>query len=209
MLYKGLLHSHVFFTTLFFVHYVIKLALLQTDKKDALTKYTKVTKVPEMILSAGFLVTGVWLLFSGSIFTMYIAIKLVCVAAAIPLAVIGFKRNNKALAMLSVLLIAAAYGLAETNKKHKTGGAVDTTTVASNPMEVGKTVYDHSCVTCHGADGKLGLNGAKDLSVSQLNDDDKKTLIRNGKNSMPPYSKDVLTDEQLDAVVLYIGTLKQ
>jgi mono/diheme cytochrome c family protein len=209
-MFTGLLHTHMALVLLFLIHYVIKLLLLQLGKTEQLAKYTKVTRVPEMIVSFGFLVTGIWMLAKGSMLTTLLIVKILCVLAAIPLAIIGFKKSNKMLATLSVVLIIAAYGLAEVNKARKTGGKIEVSTSDNaDPLVMGKAVYEHSCVSCHGADGKLGLAGAKDLSASQLSDADKKQIIRNGKNSMPPYSTDVLTDAQLDAVVGYISTLKQ
>jgi mono/diheme cytochrome c family protein len=51
------------------------------------------------------------------------------------------------------------------------------------------------------------MSGSKDISMTQLSTEEQKALIRNGKNAMPGY-KD-LSEEQLDAVVQYIATMKQ
>lgn len=205
-MYTGLLHSHKLFVLLFLIHYVVKLVLLLTNKNEQLGKYTKVTKVPEMILSFGFLATGAGMLFSGAALSNMLTIKIVCVLASIPLAIIGFKKNNKVLAFVAVALIVASYGLAEMNKKAKTGPKVDTSAI-ENPIEAGKLLYTNSCVSCHGGDGKLGNSGAKDLTVTQLSVEEQKKIIRNGKNAMPGY-KD-LSDQQIDALVQYVATLKQ
>jgi len=205
-MYTGLLHSHRLFVILFLIHYVVKLVLLLMSRNEQLAKYSKTTKVPEMILSVGFLVTGGWMLVKGAAYSSYLIIKLVCVFASIPIAVIGFKKENKALAFVAVALIVISYGLAEMNKKAKTGPKVDTSTIA-DPIAAGKLIYTNTCVNCHGADGKLGLSGAKDLSTTQLSPEAQKENIRNGKNAMPAY-KD-LTDEQIDALVQYLATLKQ
>lgn len=207
-MHPHLLRTHIVIVLLFLIHYVIKLLLLQMNKTEQLAKYTKVTKVPEMILSVGFLLTGGYMLFKGATLTTFMIIKLVCVFASIPLAVIGFKKGNKALATLAVLLIIAAYGLAEVNNAKKAGDAIDTST-ASNPIEEGKLVYNSKCVNCHGGDGKLGLSGAKDLSITQLTAEQQKDLIRKGKTMMPPFGIEVLSDAQVDAVVQYVATLKQ
>lgn len=207
-MFTGLLHSHKLFVLLFLVHYVVKLLLLQLGKSEQLAKYTKATKVPEMVISFGFLATGIGMLVLHAQLTTLMIVKILCVLAAIPLAVIGFKKGNKALATLSVVLIIAAYGLAEVNRSKKTGEKVDTTTATSS-LEAGKLVYQSSCAACHGSDGKQGANGAKDLSASTLTADEQKTLIRNGKNSMPAYSTEQLSEADLNAVVEYIATLKQ
>ncbi|HLP52610.1 MAG TPA: c-type cytochrome [Chitinophagales bacterium] len=205
-MYTGLLHSHKLFVLLFLIHYIVKLVLLLTNKNEQLAKYTKATKIPEMVLSVAFLVTGGWMLIKSGAFSTFMIIKLVCVFSSIPLAVIGFKKGNKVLAFVAVFLIIMSYGLAEMNKKAKTGPKVDTSAI-TNPIEAGKLIYTNSCVSCHGADGKLMLSGAKDLSITVLTAAEQKEMIRNGKNAMPGY-KD-LTDEQLDGVVQYIATLKQ
>ncbi|HLP22187.1 MAG TPA: c-type cytochrome [Chitinophagales bacterium] len=205
-MYTGLLHSHKLFVLLFLIHYIVKLVLLLTNKNEQLAKYTKATKIPEIVISVAFLVTGGWMLFNNKTVSSYMIIKLVCVFSSIPLAVIGFKKGNKVLAFVAVFLIIMSYGLAEMNKKAKTGPKVDTSAI-TNPIEAGKLIYTNSCATCHGTDGKKNANGAKDLSITVLTAAEQKELIRNGKNAMPGY-KD-LTDEQLDGVVQYVATLKQ
>lgn len=204
-MYTGLLHSHKLFVLLFVLHYTIKLVLLLMNKKETLEKYSKPTRIPEMIISTGFLVTGVWMMMTGTAFTTLIVVKLLCVFSSIPLAVIGFKRSNKLLATLAVVLIFMSYGLAEMNRAKKAGGKIDTSSI-ENPIEAGKLIYTNSCVTCHGADGNLGLSGAKKLPETTLTREEQIALIKNGKNAMPAYKN--LTDAQVEAVVDYVATMK-
>lgn len=206
-MYTGLLHSHRLFVILFLLHYVIKLVLLLMNRHEHLARYTKTTKIPEIVLSVGFLLTGGGMLLKGAAITNLTIIKLIFVFASIPVAVIGFKRKNKALAFLSVALLIGAYGLAEMSKKSKAGKKIETSAV-EDPMEKGKLIYSNTCVTCHGTDGKLGLSGAKDLSASPLTAEQQKEQIKNGKNSMPAYGN-MYSEEEIDALVLYVGTLKQ
>ncbi len=205
-MYTGLLHSHKLLVLLFLLHYVAKLVLLLMNRHEQLAKYSKLTKVPEMILSFGFLATGIGMLIKGAALSTLLIVKIVCVLASIPLAIIGFKKGNKILAFVAVFLIVMSYGLAEMNKKAKTGPVVDTSTI-TDPIVAGKLIYTNTCVNCHGADGKLGLSGSKDLSITQLTIDEQKTAIRNGKNAMPGY-KD-LSDEQIEDLIVYIATFKQ
>lgn len=207
-MYTGLLHSHKLIVLLFLLHYVFKLILLLLDKKEFLAKYAKSTRIPEMILSVGFLVTGGWMLIQGAVFSNFIIVKLICVFASIPLAVIGFKKSNKVLAFAAVFLIIMSYGLAEMNKKAKTGAKIDTSSVA-DPIAAGKLIYVNKCAQCHGEIGNGGASGAKDLSLSQLTDEEKKLLVRNGKNAMPGFKEDVLSETDVEAVVQYVNTLKQ
>ncbi len=203
----GLLHAHKLFVLLFLIHYVLKLLFLQLKKDELLEKYTKATKIPEMVISFGFLATGIAMLVMSKSLGVLMIVKILCVLAAIPLAVIGFKKKKGFLALASVVLIVSAYGLAEVNRAKKAGGAVDTSSVSGDKIAVGKEVYHHSCENCHGADGKLNSMGAKDLSLTVKTPDEQKKLIREGKNFMPPH-KD-LTAEQVDAVVEYVATFKQ
>lgn len=71
----------------------------------------------------------------------------------------------------------------------------------------GASVFKKYCVLCHGVDGKLGLNGAKDITISQLTKPERVILITNGKNLMTPF-KGVLTEAEIDAVAEYTMTLK-
>lgn len=204
-MYTGLLHTHKLVVLIFLLHYVIKLTMLLLNRKDTLASYTQKTKVAEMVISALFLLTGGLMLANGAVFNKFLIIKLVAVFTSIPLAVIGFKKSNKALAVLSVFLIVTAYGLAEMNKKAKAGTAIDTSAAAST-LEAGKLIYNEKCAVCHGSDGKLGSSGAKDLTATSLNAEEQKAMIANGKNAMPGF-KEALTDEQIEAVVEYVQSL--
>jgi cytochrome c6 len=72
----------------------------------------------------------------------------------------------------------------------------------------GPDIFKKYCQTCHGGDGKLGLNGAKDLTASALSVEQRVELISNGKGVMTPF-KSILTPEQIRAVAEYTTTLKQ
>jgi mono/diheme cytochrome c family protein len=205
--FHNIVLSHRILVSLFLLQYVVKLILLLVGKTEELAKYSKTTRIPEMLVSVGFLVTGIYLLvYAPSVSTLMI-VKLICVFASIPIAVIGFKRGNKALAALAVVLILAAYGLAEVNKKQQGAVKVDTSST-TDPKEAGKIVYQNSgCIGCHGPEGNLRLNGAKDLSVTTLSIDEQKAVIKNGKDPMPAFSQ--LTDDQIKDVVFYISTFRK
>ena len=112
------------------------------------------------------------------------------------------------MAFIAVALIVASYGLAEVNKKAKTGAKIDITTI-SDPIVAGKLIYVNKCAQCHGEIGNGGISGAKDLSLTQLNLEEQKGIVRNGKNAMPGFKEDVLSDADIDAVLQYVATLKQ
>lgn len=75
-------------------------------------------------------------------------------------------------------------------------------------VEDGKIIFQNNCIRCHGYEGNLGKQGAKNLQVSQLNDSQLLTIISNGKWAMPKWKK-VLTPEQLSAVTQYVKTLRR
>jgi len=76
-----------------------------------------------------------------------------------------------------------------------------------NVAEDGPKIYKQYCVVCHGPDGKLGLNGAKDLTVSKYSEAERIVQVTEGKGAMTPF-KNVLTPEEIKAVVAYTLTLK-
>ena len=72
----------------------------------------------------------------------------------------------------------------------------------------GKLVYKQYCVICHGADGKLAISGATDLSQSVISLEERISQITNGKGLMTPY-KDILSKDQINSVAEYLDELKE
>ncbi|PWJ41027.1 cbb3-type cytochrome c oxidase subunit III [Sediminitomix flava] len=210
----GITHTHKLVVTLFLLIYLIKLVLLLTNKKDALANFTKRFKVPEMIISFLFLATGGYMLYSGVAYTNLFAFKLAAVFASIPLAIIGFKKQNKALAVLSVLLIFGAYGMAEVHKKKVARGEVSSaieeasSETVSAELEVGYRVYKQRCNVCHGKDGAKQLSGAANLQESELNQEDIIHIINNGKGRMASYGN-LLTKDEINEVAKYVQSLRK
>jgi cytochrome c6 len=71
----------------------------------------------------------------------------------------------------------------------------------------GALVYRERCVTCHGANGRMGNNGAKLLPESPLNVAQRIEIVTHGRNIMPAF-EDMLTPEEIEAVVQFTMTLK-
>jgi mono/diheme cytochrome c family protein len=193
----GMLHLHTLFVVLFTLIYLIKTILLLSDRDELLEKFKKKTKVLEMIVSFGFLATGIYLMTQLPEINQFLIVKISLVFLSIPLAVIGYKKKNKVLATLSFFLIVVSFTLAYKSKAAKAGDKI----VAVE----GKQIFEEKCTLCHGSDGKLGLNGAKDLTVSQMGHNDIISLIANGKNSMPAFNS-TLSQEQIEAVAAYVET---
>jgi mono/diheme cytochrome c family protein len=72
----------------------------------------------------------------------------------------------------------------------------------------GMAVFRQKCVTCHGADGKLGLNGAKDLSQSTLTLEERINIVTNGKKLMTPFGT-ILSPEEIQSVAEYTKSFKK
>lgn len=212
-MYTGILHTHKLVVVLFLLIYLVKTVLLLANQKDLLAKVKKYVRIPEMVISFLFLLSGLYLLTQKpDAISPLTWLKLVAVFAAIPLAVVGFKKENKVLAALSLLLIIAAYGLAEVAKrnvpKQKIAVAVANPADTGYDKEVhGKAIFTSYCAACHGQDGKLGLAGAKNLTTSTLTDEEIVNIITNGKNAMSPYKK-VLNAEEIAAVAAYVKVFR-
>jgi mono/diheme cytochrome c family protein len=209
-MYKGFLHTHYLVVTLFLLIYVVKTILLLSDKTDLLQNFSKKTRVFEMIVSALFLITGIYLatqLPFGGKFDYLFWIKLIMVLTSIPIAIIGFKKANKILAALSLLLITGSYGIAEVYSKKK--GIMKQTQVANADNDDGgamdgKSLYMGNCILCHGEDGKKGLAGAKDLTQSKLPVSEITDIILHGRNEMAKVAG--VSDEQAASIAAFVSS---
>ena len=84
----------------------------------------------------------------------------------------------------------------------------DSKSTSSATNRKGRLIYKQYCVLCHGADGKLAVSDAKDLSVSTISMEERINQITNGKGLMTPY-KDILSEDQIQAVAEYLDELKK
>jgi mono/diheme cytochrome c family protein len=209
-MFKGLLHLHVTSVVIFLILYAVKTFLLMTNRSDSLLAFTKKTKVIEMIISTIFLVTGIYLWVNSGNTGTWLYVKVAAVLISIPMAIIGFRKQNKFLAFASFLLLVYAYGVAETksasfSKKPDPRINIDT---ALKEADLGREVYNRKCTACHGEDGTLGLSGATDLSKSALDSASIVDIVRNGKGVMTPF-KDILSEKEIQAVSRYIISLRK
>jgi uncharacterized membrane protein SirB2 len=233
-MFQNLTTVHWISVCLFLLIYLVKTSLLLANKNEALEKFKKMTKVLEMIVSVVFLGTGIYLMTQIPVINGLLIIKLVAVALSIPVAIIGFKKNNKGLATLSLLLIIGAFGLAEVSHKKRMviakvsvdeptiGPIMDSTktiagdTAAEN-REAAKTaeynalrakkLYTNLCTSCHGVDGKAKMGGATDLSLSKIDAMEAKGVVTSGRASMPAFG-DAIAPGEINAIVNYIQSFK-
>lgn len=203
-MYKGILHTHTLVVLLFVVLYLVKTFLLVTGKNEQLERITSLTKWPERIISVLFLGTGIYLYLNSGNITWMVHVKIFLVFASIPMAVVGFKRKQSFLAVLSMLCLLSAYGLAEMNKKQISKIEKPVVNASGDQLEAGKLLYGSYCQACHGEKGDAGLSGAKNLQISTLTKEEKATIISKGKGSMPGFS--ALSTEEVNAVIQYTET---
>ncbi len=74
--------------------------------------------------------------------------------------------------------------------------------------ESGKQVYKTYCVACHGANGKLKLNDAPDLTFCTMTLEERIENITKGGSMMPAFGE-VISEEQIRAVAVYLDELKE
>jgi mono/diheme cytochrome c family protein len=103
-------------------------------------------------------------------------------------------------------LYLAACGSPEEEIARKSAAARENAAAVTAPD--GMAVFRKNCVTCHGADGALGLNGAKDLGLSTLTLEERVNIITNGKKLMTPFGS-ILSPAEIQAVAAYTQTFKK
>lgn len=215
MLFTALYHTHKLVVLLFVAIYVIKTILLVLNKTETLDTFSKRFKIPEMVISLLFLLTGGYLLMHIASFDVLFIIKLAFIFASIPLAVVGFKKRKKVFALIALGLLFGAYGLAEVHKARLGKRHAFTQEVITNPSAEnyvldlhGKALYEAQCAVCHGTDGAAGLSGAKNLQKSSLSDEEMTQIIQDGKNTMPAMHG-TYDAQEMKAMLTYLKELRK
>lgn len=113
-------HTHLLVAVLFLTSYLYKTILFLGPDKQKFEKYRKATLIPENILATLFLVTGLYMaftrhLFSNPAFTPWFHIKFTLVILAIPIGIVGFRKSNRTMVILSAVMFLAVLFLALVN----------------------------------------------------------------------------------------------
>jgi mono/diheme cytochrome c family protein len=107
----------------------------------------------------------------------------------------------------SLFILAAGFLLAVSSCGESAKPENSNTPTAAGPAD-GEKVYAAKCMICHGSDGKAGIGGASDLSVSMLDKAASIQIITNGRKAMRAFSTE-LTPAEIEAVAQYIQGLKK
>lgn len=211
-MFTGLKHLHLLLIVLFVTSILVKAILLLVNEQKFDT-YRKKTKVPEMVITMLFLVTGIIM---GTMkgfgnLHFFFHIKLTVMIIAIPLAIIGFKKKNKALGLVSAMLFVVTVGLAL--KGGATMKEVHIDFKGADKAEYGKLMYEANCAACHGDGGAKQLGGAYDLtdpkmeySALQIGYIIKDGVTEDGSVAMAPFL--TLDSIEVKAIAEYVITLK-
>lgn len=204
-MYTGLKHLHLLLITLFLITTLIKTILLFVNE-EKFDKYRAKMKMPDMLVTMLFLVTGVIMFTSrGGGFHFLMHIKLTMILIAIPLAIVGFKKKKKALVIFATSFFIIAYGVAEMSNKKVREKHVD---IPATDADFGKKLYEANCVTCHGDGGASQLNGATDLSIGGYSVPAITGVILNGSASKKMPAFKTLDSTEVNAISEYVLTLK-
>jgi cytochrome c5 len=211
----GMLHTH----TTVVVLYILYLIALFTVTLPALApkadKVKRALRIPHIVLATLMLLTGAYLLVRSPVgIAGFSLVKYALIVAAIGFGVVGSRRGSLPLLAPSIVLMLYVFAIAKTNsvllrdEKTRVAHAIVAYKAATptDSLATGKAIYTIACLQCHGASGNAGFLKSKDLTVSTADDAYKAAIIKNGKGLMTaaPY----LTNDEVDAVVAYINTLK-
>lgn len=202
-MYSGLKHLHILLILPFVISVLIKAILLITNS-DQFDGYRKNTKVPEMVITMLFLVTGIIMIsMRGGGLHYFFYIKLTVIAAATILAIIGFKKKNKILGLISTVLFILTIGLALKSGNNMKEVHVD---IPATDPNYGKALYDANCATCHGVGGAKQLGKAADLTATEMTALQIGYIITDGLESMNAFK--TLDSVEVKAIGDYALTLK-
>ncbi|MCB0396391.1 MAG: SirB2 family protein [Flavobacteriales bacterium] len=204
-----LLKIHIISACVFVISFIVKAFLVFTGNDGGLEKYMKKMKVPDMVLSMIFLVTGVWLLINMGGLPGWFHPKLTAIVIVIPMAIIGMKKKNKLMIGLAVVLFLYIYGVAETKNPaiFTSKNAAPAETEGGESQVNGAAIYQSNCLQCHGEDGKLKMYSSPDLSLSTLDMKSRIEMITKGKNAMAGF-EGRLNEAQIEAVAAYLDELR-
>lgn len=226
----GMLHLHITVVVLFILFMLSKNIMMLLGMTTTLATFRAKTKIVDMVLGTFMLLTGGYLLFITKNMEAYMVVKIIILFAVIPLGIVGFNKNNKIMVTLASVLLIYAYMVAKTSSLVFNYGSVrptaslinsaatntaDTSAVGAivqqnmqNVLANAQPIFVAKCAACHGMDGKMMANGAKDLTLSTKTLEQRVAIISHGKNLMPAF-KYQLSEADIQALAIYTQMLKK
>lgn len=102
---------------------------------------------------------------------------------------------------ISIILFSCSENQSSVNNKENTDK-----NATPNPQ----ALYAIHCDACHGMDGKKGISGAADLSVSKLTDKEIENTIKNGnEKGMMPFKDMITNPNDIKSLVEYVKKLRK
>lgn len=212
----GMLHTHHLLVVLYILLFAWKAVLVFLRKKEALDRLNRRTKVPHIVLSAGFLATGIYLAAVAplGVQTVFV-VKYVVIVLIIGVGIVGIRRMSIPLTALTLLLLVYTYTIGKSHglllQSHKTQVLYAANHVhdklREDPIAYGQVLYETACLRCHGAEGKALYRQSKDLTQAPADTSYIKAFIRNGAGSKMP-AFDYLNEYEKDALAAYVRSLQ-
>lgn len=116
---------------------------------------------------------------------------------------------------ITILLVATVAATLPNASQEPGAGSKDRGQPAPQSHVVAKKIFMRDCAICHGENGNGQTDLARDMqlpvsdwtaakALADKSDGNLFTLIRNGKDKMPPEGEDRAKDEEVRGLILYI-----
>ncbi len=104
--------------------------------------------------------------------------------------------------ILLVFLSIALFIIACGDSNNKSFSSSSNGNSKKTQRDPGEKIYRISCVTCHGINGDMQANGAKNFKESTLSLEERIHVITNGRKLMTPF-KGILSEKKIEQVAKY------
>jgi mono/diheme cytochrome c family protein len=112
-------------------------------------------------------------------------------------------------AFLAILILSGCAMSEEMKRIDEVNRAQQSREAARSTNLTGEQLFIRTCNTCHPG-GKAGMGPSLESVNTDVPDDKAlKKIIRSGKGMMPGQPKEIINDQELDALVRYIRSLNQ
>lgn len=221
----NMFYLHITTVILFLIFFTFKTFLLLINKNSTLDRIRNKTKLVDIILGALLLASGIYLLIVIGNTQTYMIAKIILVCIAVPLGIVGLKKNNKLLSVLSLGIFVYVYAIAGTKNlaldkenyeldgitfQYEGGDGENEILKAteSATLQQGKVIFKVLCVECHGEDGQKDSSNPANLAKSSLSLEEKAIVITNGRGEMMGFDAE-LSEHEIELVAAYTETLQQ